>query len=76
MLADPEKYFPEKRFKDTNDMFKLSFMLCRKAQERAAERAGISMDYLVKEPPGPRKREIVDDITVIVADLSQHVKSL
>ena len=55
-------------------MFKISYGLCRTAQERAAEKAGISIEYLQKEPPGPKKRDFIDDITIIVANLSDHVK--
>lgn len=31
------------------------------------------MEFMVRLPPGDRKRDIVDDITIIVADLSSFV---
>jgi hypothetical protein len=44
--------------------------LCAEALEHAAKTAGISMEYLSMLQPGDQKRQIVDDITVIVVDVS------
>jgi len=44
--------------------------LCAEALEHAAKTSGISMEYLRMLQPGEQKRQIVDDITVIVVDLT------
>ena len=43
------------------------------AQENAAKKASISMDFLKRLQPGPRKREILDDMSVIILELNQKL---
>ena len=46
--------------------------LLNKAVDRAAEEASVSRDFVQGLPPGPQKREIVDDITIVVLDLDKQ----
>ena len=40
--------------------------LLKKCQENAASSAGITREALLAMDPGPQKRRIIDDITIIV----------
>jgi serine/threonine protein phosphatase PrpC len=45
LLMNPDDATKE-RFKDRSIPFQLSFTLCREAQQSAAKKAGVSMDFL------------------------------
>ena len=57
------------------DNFKQAILeeLCEKALTNAAKTVGITLDQLSRVNPGEMRREIVDDITVCVVDLSNQV---
>jgi hypothetical protein len=47
--------------------------LSEKALTNAAKTAGCTLDQLTRVPPGEMRREVVDDITICVIDLSNQV---
>ena len=59
----------------SQDNFKQALLeeLSEKALTNAAKTAGITLDQLTRVNPGEMRREIVDDITVCVIDLSNQV---
>jgi len=57
------------RIKNKAFTFQLSYELCQAAQRSAVKKSDYSMDYFLRMEPGAKKREVIDDITIIVADL-------
>ena len=42
------------------------------AIDHACEDRGISVNYMKQIPPGPDKRQLVDDMTILIVDLENQ----
>ena len=47
--------------------------LLRKSIEKAAMESGVTPEYLTDLEPGNQKRQIIDDVTIMVIDLENQV---
>ena len=56
------------------DMNNLAGALLEQAISNVSKNRGISREFLSQAPPGPRRRSIHDDITVLVLSLHDQAK--
>ena len=47
--------------------------LLQKSIEKAAKDSGVTPEYLAELKPGNMKRQIIDDVTIMVIDLENQV---
>jgi hypothetical protein len=57
------------QLRDQKFTTQLNYRITMLAQKHAAEKAGISFEFLAQLDPGPRKRDIHDDMSLIVLNL-------
>jgi hypothetical protein len=50
-------------------MKKLAGSLFEEALQHVIKNRGVSREFLTQAPPGPQKRSIHDDITILILDL-------
>jgi serine/threonine protein phosphatase PrpC len=56
-----------------SDMKKLAGSLFEEAIQNVSKKRGISREFLTQAPPGPQKRNIHDDITILILNLQNQV---
>jgi serine/threonine protein phosphatase PrpC len=56
-----------------SDMKKLAGSLFEEAIQNVSKKRGISREFLTQAPPGPQKRSIHDDITILILNLQNQV---
>lgn len=73
-IVKEESYQEYEQIKGKPFTFQLSYILCQEAQKQASKRSGYTLHYLQRLEPGPSKRDIIDDITILVANLQEPEK--